>query len=337
MRQLSRIAALLVGVAVICVVSGCGSGGTERGVGGGQAVFTFELDPGSGIRGVASSRGQSAPENSIKLWSKEPGDAPFPEFKPDQGVTYNPFQGLVLGFVSVINERGNVIRNVEARAQNFSNAGWEHNDTTWNYGAVDTGGANESHMMRWAFLWTGGGMGPVTTFDVTVTFVDDTSMPPPAPNFSLEIKGTSTEPGLPPVDLEGTVTCGTQDGATDLYDSGPDEFVPFAPPSGFELIMNRPEWAAVEVTPQTRFMTDIRAPLLSGGQSKTWPFVVVRASTGDVTLTWDTAGLPAGISVTVIDVQGYVGAAMSEITSGSVFTHPGFGGWIPFQLVATAT
>lgn len=332
MRQLSRIAALLVGLAVVCVVSGCGSGGTERAQGMHHAVFTFQIQPGDGVAGLVAPRGQTTPVDNVSLKSADPipNPSPPPADIPGTGVLADG--DVVRGWVSVVNDNAFAITGVSV-SLTTPPTGWTSNDAVWNYSAVDAGPGSESAPIRWVFCWTGGGAPQAATFQVTV-FWSPGSMPPLASDFSLPIDlamGANTD----------TIICGTQAGATDTYDQGTDKPLPPGPPGTWVRgYMPHPEWQAIVFgTPTENFSEDIRETLLTGGQTKTWDFVVQSnaSSPQSVTLTWSTAGLPGGISAQVIDVAGVGGPAMSVISLPFMFTHPGNYGLEWFQLAVSAT
>jgi len=299
-----------------------------------KAVFTFGLSPGDGILRAASARGQTDAMNGIRLWSKEPGDTPFAEPKPEQGAI--KIGNTVLAYVSVVNETGDIIRNVQARVASISDPNWANNDTVWDYGPVNTGAppANESTMLRWLFHWTGGGAVEHATLQIAVTWNAGGSMPAPASDFSLPIgieMGTSTD----------TIICCTEAGATDLFDLGRDTPRPPPPPSPswVQGLFWHPEWAAqLGAVELTDFAIDSRATLLSGGQSKTWDFVVQSSasSSESVIMRWDTSALPPGLSAQMIDVEGRGGTPMATLTSPFTFTHPGSLAKVPFQIVVSA-
>jgi hypothetical protein len=140
-----------------------------------------------------------------------------------------------------------------------------------------------------------------------------------------------------------TIVAKTEPGATDVYDSGMDQPLPPPPPTTWVRgYFPHPEWQAVVVgQPTDNFAVDSRATLLTGGQSKTWDFVVQSADISgpgsSVTITLDTSGLPAGLTAQIIDVEGVGGTPMAVITSPFTFTHPGFYQLKRFQLVVQAT
>ncbi len=326
MRQLSRMAALLVGVAVVCVVSGCGSGGTERAQGMHQAVFTFEIQPGDGVAAAVTPRGQTTPVDGVSLKCAEPIVG-----WPSTGV--HRVADLILGWVSVVNDNAFPITNVQARVSSLSRpTDWEHNHLVWNYGAVDA--ATESAPIRWMFCWTGAGSpDPVadrTTFQVTVTWSPG-SMPAAASDFSLDIDMTINA-------ASETITCGTLPAATDTYDAGTDDpiMVPPPPTNWVRGYFPHPEWQVTILGQKaTKWGIDMRETLLTGGQTKTWDFFVTTDQTGgSMTLTWNAAGLPAGLSAQVIDVGGAGGSPMAVISSPFTFTTWGLD---VFQVAVSAT
>ncbi len=326
MRQLSRMAALLVGVAVVCVVSGCGSGGTERAQGTHQAVFTFEIQPGDGVAGVVASRGQTTPVDGVSLKCPEPIGG-----VPNTGV--HRVGDLVQGWVSVVNDNASPITNVQARISWLSRpTDWEHNHLVWNYGAVDA--ATESAPIRWLFQWTGAGspdnVADRTTFQVTLTWLSG-PMPPLASDFTLTIQ--------PDTSISvGDCMLGTDAAAVDVKD-GADN--PEYPPGVFDpnvaAYFPHPEW---QDWTGDNFAFDIRATILTGGQTKTWDMVVECSDSNphSIEMTWTAP--PAGISVQVIHVIGATDIApMTTFTSSPItYTHPGQFARPPrFQFVVSAT